>query len=100
MDPRSQVLLRQAEYFTGNLLLAGAPADGLLDELPRAQLWSWQADEWQKRLQWHAEWLQLAYEVPAVDVEDAGLRLPRSSELTEYLHPEVVAHPPLHCADS
>lgn len=95
MDPRSQVLLRQAEYFTGNLLLAGAPADGLLDELPRAQLWSWQADEWQKLLQRHAERLHFGYQVPALEVEDAVLFLPKSRELTEYLLQELVRQPGL-----
>ncbi len=30
MDPRSEVLLRQAELFQGNLLLVGLPADDLL----------------------------------------------------------------------
>ena len=32
MDPRSEVLLRQAELFEGPVLLAGLPADGLLGE--------------------------------------------------------------------
>ena len=36
MDPRSEVLLRQAELFQGELLLAGLPADDLLGQLPRA----------------------------------------------------------------
>ena len=30
MDPRSEVLLRQAELFQGSVLLAGLPADDLL----------------------------------------------------------------------
>ena len=33
MDPRSEVLLRQAELFQGDLLLAGLPADDLLGQL-------------------------------------------------------------------
>ena len=36
MDPRSEVLLRQAELFTGNLLLAGLPGDDLLGRFPAA----------------------------------------------------------------
>jgi 16S rRNA (guanine1207-N2)-methyltransferase len=38
MDPRSEVLLRQAELFQGSLLMAGAPADDLLGRLPRPRL--------------------------------------------------------------
>jgi hypothetical protein len=34
MDPRSEVLLRQAELFQGNVLLAGLPADDLLGRCP------------------------------------------------------------------
>ena len=36
MDPRSEVLLRQADLFQGPLLIAGAPADDLLGQLPKA----------------------------------------------------------------
>ena len=36
MDPRSEVLLRQAELFQGSVLLAGLPADDLLGRLPDA----------------------------------------------------------------
>ena len=45
MDPRSEVLLRQAELFTGNLLLAGLPGDDLLGRFPAAHGWSWHAGE-------------------------------------------------------
>ena len=41
MDPRSAVLLRQAELFQRPLLLAGLPADDLLGTLPQASGWSW-----------------------------------------------------------
>ena len=43
MDPRSEVLLRQAELFQGSLLLAGLPADDLLGKLPNAHGWCWHA---------------------------------------------------------
>ena len=36
MDPRSEVLLRQAELFGGRVLLAGLPADDLLGQLKGA----------------------------------------------------------------
>ena len=45
MDPRSEVLLRQAELFQGPLLIAGAPADDLLGQLPQAQAWTWHAGD-------------------------------------------------------
>ena len=43
MDPRSEVLLRQAELFAGNLLLAGLPGDDLLSRFAAAHGWSWHA---------------------------------------------------------
>ena len=45
MDPRSQVLLRQTELFQGPLLIAGAPADDLLGQLPEAHAWTWHAGD-------------------------------------------------------
>ncbi|SPO59293.1 protein of unknown function, partial [Pseudomonas inefficax] len=45
MDPRSEVLLPQAELFTRPLLLAGAPADDLLGQLPQARAWTWHAGD-------------------------------------------------------
>ncbi|MCF9012935.1 16S rRNA methyltransferase, partial [Pseudomonas carnis] len=45
MDPRSEVLLRQAELFQGNLLLVGLPADDLLGRLPNAHGWCWHAGD-------------------------------------------------------
>lgn len=45
MDPRSEVLLRQADLFQGSLLLAGLPADDLLGCLPAAHGWCWHAGD-------------------------------------------------------
>ena len=45
MDPRSEVLLRQAQLFEGELLLAGLPADDLLGTLPQACGWNWHAGD-------------------------------------------------------
>ena len=45
MDPRSEVLLRHAELFSGELLLAGLPADDLLGALPQARGWNWHAGD-------------------------------------------------------
>ena len=53
MDPRSEVLLRQAELFQGPLLIAGAPADDLLGQLPQAQAWTWHAGD-QAATEFHA----------------------------------------------
>eukprot|EP01132_Coremiostelium_polycephalum_P023110 gene23110-27469_t len=50
MDPRSEVLLRQAELFQGDVLLVGLPADDLLGRLPNAHGWSWHAGDQSKDL--------------------------------------------------
>ncbi|WP_296221777.1 class I SAM-dependent methyltransferase [Pseudomonas sp. UBA2684] len=85
MDPRSEVLLRQAELFTGPLLLAGLAADDLLGLLPEAHGWSWHAGE-------HAT-LEVRFpgrshfgvSPPSVEFACAVLFLPKSRELTDYL---------------
>ncbi|MBF7730383.1 class I SAM-dependent methyltransferase [Pseudomonas sp. N040] len=85
MDPRSEVLLRQAELFAGNVLLAGLPADDLLGRLPEAHGWSWHAGE---QAQLEARFPGRSRFGTAPDAEDftaAVLFLPKSRELTDYL---------------
>jgi 16S rRNA (guanine1207-N2)-methyltransferase len=92
MDPRSQVLLRQAELFGGDLLLAGLPADDLLSHLPRAHGWSWHAGE-QALLQTRFPGRsQYGITPPAVPFEAAVVFLPKSRELTDYLLASLAAH--------
>lgn len=93
MDPKSQVLLRQAELFNGPLLLAGAPADALADQLPQAQLWSWLADEYQPLVQRHGERVHFGHLPPATRATAAVLFLPKSRELTDYLLQALTALP-------
>ncbi|WPC06078.1 class I SAM-dependent methyltransferase [Pseudomonas benzenivorans] len=85
MDPRSEVLLRQAELFAGQTLLAGLPADDLLGHLPEARGWSWHAGEqgalesrFTGRSQFGVSPTEQAWEA-------AVLFLPKSRELTDYL---------------
>jgi 16S rRNA (guanine1207-N2)-methyltransferase len=85
MDPRSEVLLRQAELFAGNVLLAGLPADDLLGRLPMARGWSWHAGEQaqlQARFPGRCPFGTAADDQP---FESAVLFLPKSRELTAYL---------------
>ncbi|AHL74463.1 16S rRNA methyltransferase [Stutzerimonas stutzeri] len=85
MDPRSEVLLRQAELFSGELLLAGLPADDLLGQLPGAIGWSWHAGE-QLLLQTRfAGRCTFGVEPPSAAFDAAVLFLPKSRELTDYL---------------
>lgn len=93
MDPRSQVLLRQDEYFNRTLLLAGAPADGLLAQLPAAQAWSWQMDDWQALSARYPAAVHFGHQAPGIDAQDAVLFLPKSRELTEYLLRALAAMP-------
>lgn len=94
MDPRSEVLLRQADLFAGNVLLAGLPADDLLGRLPAARGWSWHAGE-QAQLQ--ARFPDRSYFATAPDesrLDAAVLFLPKSRELTEYLLQALAARLP------
>ncbi|MNF35108.1 Ribosomal RNA small subunit methyltransferase C [compost metagenome] len=85
MDPRSEVLLRQAELFGGPLLLAGLPADDLLGRLPEARGWSWHAGEQALLETRFAGRSHFGVTPPAEDFAAAVLFLPKSRELTDYL---------------
>lgn len=85
MDPRSEVLLRQPELFSGKLLLAGLPADDLLGRLPDSMGWSWHAGDHQKLQARFAGRCTFAVEPPAAAFDTAVLFLPKSRELTDYL---------------
>lgn len=85
MDPRSEVLLRQAGLFTGKLLLAGLPADDLLGQLPGARGWSWHAGDHQALQARFAGRCAFAVQPPTDSFDTAVLFLPKSRELTDYL---------------
>ncbi len=85
MDPRSEVLLRQAGLFNGNLLLAGLPSDDLLGQLPEATGWSWHAGDHQRLQARFGERCAFGVQPPAATFEAAVLFLPKSRELTDYL---------------
>ena len=85
MDPRSEVLLRQAELFQGSLLLAGLPADDLLGRLPQAHGWCWHAGD-QAALEARFEGRShFGVDVPQQPFEAAVVFLPKARELTNYL---------------
>ncbi|KFE57699.1 methyltransferase [Pseudomonas syringae] len=85
MDPRSEVLLRQAELFQGSLLLAGLPADDLLGRLPQAHGWCWHAGD-QSALEARFEGRShFGVDVPDQPFEAAVVFLPKARELTNYL---------------
>ncbi|KTB86534.1 class I SAM-dependent methyltransferase [Pseudomonas syringae] len=85
MDPRSEVLLRQAELFQGSLLLVGLPADDLLGKLPNARGWCWHAGD-QAALDTRFEGrVAFGVEAPQAAFEAAVLFLPKARDLTDYL---------------
>ncbi len=94
MDPRSEVLLRNIELFSGNIILAGLPADYLLNELPSAQGWSWHAGEYALLGQRFADRCVFSTYLPNAEYAAGVLFLPKSRELTEYLLQELAAKIP------
>ncbi|MGE8359898.1 methyltransferase [Pseudomonas sp.] len=85
MDPRSEVLLRQAELFGGPLLIAGLPADDLLGQLPGARGWTWHAGDQATLDARFAGRSHFGVSPPTGGFDAAVLFLPKSRELTEYL---------------
>ncbi|OCR25004.1 16S rRNA methyltransferase [Pseudomonas syringae] len=85
MDPRSEVLLRQAELFQGSLLLAGLPADDLLGRLPEARGWCWHAGD-QTALDARFEGrTHFGVDAPHEAFDTAVVFLPKSRDLTDYI---------------
>jgi 16S rRNA (guanine1207-N2)-methyltransferase len=85
MDPRSEVLLRQAGLFQGSLLLTGLPADDLLGKLPNAQGWSWHAGDYAALDARFTERTHFGVHAPETSFDAAVLFLPKAKDLTEYL---------------
>jgi 16S rRNA (guanine1207-N2)-methyltransferase len=85
MDPRSEVLLRQAGLFQGSLLLAGLPADDLMGKLPNAQGWSWHAGDFSALEARFTERTHFGVQAPDASFDAAVLFLPKAKDLTEYL---------------
>ncbi|NBA94970.1 class I SAM-dependent methyltransferase [Pseudomonas sp. R5(2019)] len=85
MDPRSEVLLRQADLFQGRLMLAGLPADDLLGKLPHAQGWCWHAGDQAALEARFAGRSHFGVQVPQQPFDGAVLFLPKSRDLASYL---------------
>ncbi|WP_282343328.1 class I SAM-dependent methyltransferase [Pseudomonas sp. PS02288] len=94
MDPRSEVLLRQAELFGGRVLLAGLPADDLLGSLPAASGWSWHAGDQSALEARFAGRSHFGVEAPTTGFDSAVLFLPKSRELADYLLQALAARLP------
>lgn len=85
MDPRSEVLLRQASLFKGPVMMAGLPADDLLGQLPEARGWCWHAGDQaalQVRFTGRSDF---GVTVPDQPFDAAVLFLPKSRDLANYL---------------
>ncbi|WP_296257889.1 MULTISPECIES: class I SAM-dependent methyltransferase [unclassified Pseudomonas] len=85
MDPRSEVLLRQADLFQGSLLLTGLPADDLLGTLPNARGWSWHAGDFAALDARFSERTHFGTHAPTAPFDAAVLFLPKARDLTDYL---------------
>ncbi len=85
MDPRSEVLLRQAEFFNDNVLLAGITHDGLLNKLSSSQAWVWLANEAQALSAQYNDRVHVGISAPTQNYQAGVLFLPKSKELTYYL---------------
>ena len=94
MDPRSEVLLRQAELFQGSVLLAGLPADDLLGRLTGAHGWCWHAGDQAALDARFAERSHFGVTAPEREFETAVVFLPKSKDLADYILKAVAARLP------
>ena len=94
MDPRSEVLLRQPDYFQGEVLLVGLPPDDVLGRLPNAHGWCWHAGDQAALEARFAGRVHFGVDVPARAFDTAVLYLPKSKELSDYVLKAVAARLP------
>lgn len=94
MDPRSEVLLRQADLFGGPTLFAGLPDDDLLGRLPEACGWTWHAGDQARLAGRFAGRCRFGVTPPEGAFRAAVLFLPKSRELTGYLLAALAARLP------
>ena len=91
MDPRSEVLLRQPDYFQGNVLLVGLPPDDALGRLPNAHGWCWHAGDHAALEARFAGRVHFGVDVPERAFDTAVVYLPKSKELSDYVLKAVAA---------
>ncbi|WP_260961053.1 class I SAM-dependent methyltransferase [Pseudomonas citri] len=91
MDPRSEVLLRQADLFQGSVLLVGLPADDLLGRLPDAHGWCWHAGDQAALEARFPGRCHFGVEAPQRGFDSAVVFLPKAKDLTDYLLNAVAA---------
>ena len=94
MDPRSEVLLRQPDYFQGNVLLVGLPPDDALGRLPNAHGWCWHAGDQAALEARFAGRVHFGVDVPERAFDTAVVYLPKSKELSDYALKAVAARLP------
>ena len=94
MDPRSEVLLRQPEYFQGEVLLVGLPPDDLLGQLPNAHGWCWHAGDQTALDARFAGRVHFGVELAERSFDTAVVFLPKSKELSDYVLNAVAARLP------
>ena len=94
MDPRSEVLLRQPDYFQGEVLLVGLPPDDVLGRLPNANGWCWHAGDQAALEARFAGRVHFGVDVPARAFDTAVVYLPKSKELSDYVLKAVAARLP------
>lgn len=98
MDPRSEVVLRQINYFRQSILLVGLPADDLVNELRqhtpdiKPALWSWLMDEHIQLQHHYAGICHYGTQPVGNQYDQAIIFLPKSKELTEYLLHTTASH--------
>ena len=94
MDPRSEVLLRQPDYFQGEVLLVGLPPDDVLGRLPNAHGWCWHAGDHAALEARFAGRVHFGVDVPERAFDTAVVYLPKSKELSDYVLKAVAARLP------
>ena len=94
MDPRSEVVLRQIDQLSGQVLFIHAPNDQLLNQLgPRidASIWTWNFSDYQG-FQAAGFKTHFGVDFPQQQFNQVVIFVPKSKELLNYVLHNVVGH--------
>lgn len=94
MDPRSEVVIRQQDYLSGQVLLINAPNDQLAKNLPQqvqASVWTWNYADHQGFINSGIS-SHFSVEFPHTTFDQVVIFVPKSKELLNYILHVVVSH--------
>lgn len=94
MDPKSEVILRQATYFKGRVLFINAPIDSLVSVLGHTvqpSFWTWDYADYQQQLKQDLI-SHFSIDFPHQQYDQVVIFIPKSKERLTYILHQIASH--------